>query len=456
MAIDIDQSFYNTGTATVTNGGTLVTGQGTQWVSSIRANDIFGTHKGDGVRILSVESDTSLTLAYPWTGETQATAPYEVQFTPYDTGYYPAVRRLLQTLTSGNIEAFAALVGEPNRIPIFTGAGTMDLLDPSNLGIQDPNGSLASLAALTLGSQQILQTDASGALKTIALAANKALVTDANKDVQQIDLGTLGRALLALATGTNAQIVQADGAIINKSSLPVSTPTQTALDAKVNLTGGTLTGGVIAPRLTVVNTGSTWPVIAMHPFGTGDARRGELYTELSGTVNTVMRLTNPPLSQDVFFVFRSNGSMTVPGALSKGSGTFLTDHPLDPFNKNLRHGFVESTEYVNLYRGMVDLVDGRMIVDIDAAFGMTDGTFEALNADVMVSSLQNQYGPDRVWVEGPADSGKFTIICEDAESNATIAWMVTGRRNDTFVRSDLDPNTDSEGRFIPEFDKEDA
>jgi hypothetical protein len=129
---------------------------------------------------------------------------------------------------------------------------------------------------------------------------------------------------------------------------------------------------------------------------------------------------------------------------------------LDPFNKNLRHGFVESTEYVNIYRGMVDLVDGRMSVDIDAAFGMTDGTFAALNADVIVSSLQNQYGPDRVWVEAPADSGKFTIICEDTESTATIAWMVTGRRNDAFVRSDLDPNTDSEGRFIPEFDKEDA
>jgi hypothetical protein len=155
-------------------------------------------------------------------------------------------------------------------------------------------------------------------------------------------------------------------------------------------------------------------------------------------------------------IFRPNKSVAFLGTISKAGGTFEIDHPLDPFNKNLRHGFVESTEYVNIYRGMVDLVDGRMSVDIDAAFGMTDGTFAALNADVIVSSLQNQYGPDRVWVEAPADSGKFTIICEDTESTATIAWMVTGRRNDAFVRSDLDPNTDSEGRFIPEFDKEDA
>lgn len=133
MAIDIDQSFYNTGTASVENGGTVVTGQGTQWISSIRANDIFGTHKGDGVRILSVESNTSLTLAYPWTGETQATAPYEVQFTPYDTGYYPAVRQLLQTMASGNVEAFASLTGEANKVPIFTGPGAMTLVDISEI-----------------------------------------------------------------------------------------------------------------------------------------------------------------------------------------------------------------------------------------------------------------------------------------------------------------------------------
>lgn len=162
MAIDIDQSFYNTGTASVENGGTVVTGQGTQWISSIRANDIFGTHKGDGVRILSVESNTSLTLAYPWTGETQATAPYEVQFTPYDTGYYPAVRQLLQTMASGNLESFAALVGEPNRVPIFTGAGTMDLIDPSNFGIQDPNNNLSNIANFTGSENQFITFNNSG------------------------------------------------------------------------------------------------------------------------------------------------------------------------------------------------------------------------------------------------------------------------------------------------------
>ncbi|NKC50468.1 hypothetical protein HED63_05400 [Ochrobactrum cytisi] len=69
--------------------------------------------------------------------------------------------------------------------------------------------------------------------------------------------------------------------------------------------------------------------------------------------------------------------MQVTGALSKGSGTFLIDHPLDPFNKNLRHGFVEAPRYDLIYRGAVQLVNGRAMVDIDASSNMTSGTFAA-------------------------------------------------------------------------------
>src|SRR5690606_39298261 len=42
MPIDIDKSFYNTGSATVSNGGTIVTGFGTLWAQSLRPGDLFG------------------------------------------------------------------------------------------------------------------------------------------------------------------------------------------------------------------------------------------------------------------------------------------------------------------------------------------------------------------------------------------------------------------------------
>src|SRR5690606_9275246 len=126
MPIDIDKSFYDTGTATVSQGGTAVTGQGTAWLQSVRPGDLFGTHKGYGVRIASVDSNTSLTLAHQWPGPSQTAEPYEIQFTPYDVGYQQAVRELLQALASGNVEALAALSLQAGDFIRATGPGALE------------------------------------------------------------------------------------------------------------------------------------------------------------------------------------------------------------------------------------------------------------------------------------------------------------------------------------------
>jgi len=48
-------------------------------------------------------------------------------------------------------------------------------------------------------------------------------------------------------------------------------------------------------------------------------------------------------------------NLSVVGSLSKGSGSFLIDHPLDPLDKDLKHGFVEAPR--ELCRRLGDEVD---------------------------------------------------------------------------------------------------
>ncbi len=64
-----------------------------------------------------------------------------------------------------------------------------------------------------------------------------------------------------------------------------------------------------------------------------------------------------------------SGNVNVTGALSKGAGSFVIDHPLDPENKLLRHNFVESPENLLIYRGKVKLDEnGEAIVTMPDYF----------------------------------------------------------------------------------------
>ena len=63
------------------------------------------------------------------------------------------------------------------------------------------------------------------------------------------------------------------------------------------------------------------------------------------------------------------------GNLSKGSGTFKIDHPLDPENKYLIHSFVESPDMMNVYNGNVILDENG-----EATITMEDW-FDVLNRD---------------------------------------------------------------------------
>jgi hypothetical protein len=70
--------WYATGTVTVTNNSTTVTGSGTAWVGNVDAGEGFRGPNGDLIEIASVNSDTSLTLARAYVGTTQSGQAYSI------------------------------------------------------------------------------------------------------------------------------------------------------------------------------------------------------------------------------------------------------------------------------------------------------------------------------------------------------------------------------------------
>ena len=143
----------------------------------------------------------------------------------------------------------------------------------------------------------------------------------------------------------------------------------------------------------------------------------------------------------------TNGNASFGGALSKGSGSFLIEHPLDSKKDthNLAHSFIEGPQADLIYRGKVVLSSGAATVNIDTSAGMTSGTFEALCTDVQCFT-SNETG----WtaVKGSVSGATLTIQAQDNSCTDTISWMVVGERKDKHM-FDTDW-TDDNGKVIVE------
>jgi hypothetical protein len=145
-------------------------------------------------------------------------------------------------------------------------------------------------------------------------------------------------------------------------------------------------------------------------------------------------------------VFRiEEDGVVVTGDLSKSSGSFKIDHPLKPETHHLVHSFVEGPQADNLYRGTINLEDGKATIDLDEWFGMTPGTFLALNRDIQafVSNVDD-------WdaVRAKMMGSQLVIECQNTASKASVSWLVVGERQDKEIYASK--LTDDNGKIIVE------
>ena len=114
---------YKTGTVTVGASSTTVTGSGTAFqTAGLQAGDVFWA-AGLSVSIASVNSQTGLTLAFPWPGAGLSAANYEVRYINDGARANAQQALLLAQLAGGNLTALSALVSAANKLPYFSGAG---------------------------------------------------------------------------------------------------------------------------------------------------------------------------------------------------------------------------------------------------------------------------------------------------------------------------------------------
>ena len=138
------------------------------------------------------------------------------------------------------------------------------------------------------------------------------------------------------------------------------------------------------------------------------------------------------------------GDVEVTGSVSKASGSFKIDHPLDPENKYLYHSFVESPDMMNIYNGnVVTNANGEAIVEMPEYF-------EPLNKEFRYQ-LTCIGGWAPLYIAEEISGNRFKIA--GGEAGMKVSWQVTGIRQDAFANAnrievEVDKPTHERGKYL--------
>jgi hypothetical protein len=172
--------------------------------------------------------------------------------------------------------------------------------------------------------------------------------------------------------------------------------------------------------------------------GPGSSNYG-VYALASGGAGNIGILANGTPAG--FFV----GDVTISGSLSKFSGSFVIDHPLDPANKYLQHSFVESPDMMNIYNGIITLdADGKATVT------MPDW-FDALNREFRYQLTAIGAPGPNLFVAQKVINNQFSIA--GGSAGLEVSWQVTGVRHDAWaeahrIQVEVPKNADKAGTYL--------
>lgn len=202
--------------------------------------------------------------------------------------------------------------------------------------------------------------------------------------------------------------------------------------------GGSVSSGVRGEG----NGAGTVAISAFNNFGTGvyalaDAGGTAVFASNGGS-------NSSGYAGDFQGRVRVQGNLSVSGSVSKGSGTFKIDHPMDPENKFLYHSFVESPDMKNIYDGVVTLdASGAAVVTLPEYFN-------SLNKDYRYQlTCVGGYAP--VYIAKEVANNTFEIA--GGKPGLKVSWTVTGIRQDPYaninrVQPEVEKSSEEKGKYL--------
>ncbi|MDB6111658.1 MAG: hypothetical protein JWR69_3408 [Pedosphaera sp.] len=252
-----------------------------------------------------------------------------------------------------------------------------------------------------------------------------------------VSISTSGKVGVGTASPAGALHVASGGLAVTGGSSPYS-----GAGAGVFLESGGNGGSLFAfnystfaPRNLLLNSpggnvgiGTTTPTTKLYVDGSG----GGYTTAAVHAVNTpgiagefVGRVT---VSESLVVALNVGaGSASISGNLTKGSGSFKIDHPLDPANKFLYHSFVESPDMMNIYNGNIALdAIGEAVVELPE-------WFESLNKDFRYQLTAIGAPGPNLYIAEEIAGNHFKIA--GGQPGTKVSWQVTGVRQDAFANA---------------------
>jgi hypothetical protein len=196
-----------------------------------------------------------------------------------------------------------------------------------------------------------------------------------------------------------------------------------------------------AAELELVNSSNPRAALYARTAGNGQAIDAEVNSNTNGDALFARTTSSSASSYAGIFV----GNVSISGNLSKSSGSFKIDHPLDPANKYLYHSFVESPDMKNIYDGVVTLGD-----DGSAVVTLPD-YFEALNMDFRYQLTPIGAAMPNLYIAQEVSGNTFTIA--GGTAGKKVSWQVTGTRHDAYANAhripvEQDKPADERGTYL--------